>query len=189
MEQGSGVCPRGAVSLRLPRKRGKRKTISVKELNEDLNVIGVALGRIPSGCSILTAQHAGRSSGVLVSWVQQAAFTPPSVTVGLKRDRPIAALINDAQRFLLNVIGEDGVTMLQHFGKGFPPEEDAFAGLEVEATDFGPLLKACSAFLGCRVRQVVPIGDHDLYVAEVVAAEADHETKPYVHLRKSGRSY
>ncbi len=126
---------------------------------------------------------------MLVSWVQQAEFTPPSVTVGLKRDRPIVALINDSRRFLLNVIGEDGVRMLQHFGKGFSVKEDAFAGLEIEATDFGPLLKACSAFLGCRVRQVVPVGDHDLYVAEVVAAEADIGTKPYVHLRKSGRSY
>ena len=161
----------------------------MKELSEDLNVIGTALGRIPSGCSILTAQHAGRSSGLLVSWVQQAAFTPPTLTVGLKRGRPIGALINDSRHFLLNVIGENEVKMLQHFGKGYSVKEDAFAGLEIAATDFGPLLKACRAFLGCQVRQVVPVGDHDLYVAEVVVAEADMRTKPYVHLRKSGRSY
>src|SRR5437868_5578486 len=50
--------------------------------------IGKALGKVPSGVYILTATHAGESSALLVSWVQQAAFAPPSLTIAMARERP-----------------------------------------------------------------------------------------------------
>lgn len=151
--------------------------------------IGAAIARIPSGCSILTVEHAGRSTGMLVSWVQQAAFAPPSITVAVKQGRPANLLIDAAQRFVLNVVGEDPKLMFKHFGKGFSLEEDAFFGRSVERHDFGPLLTECIAQLGCRCIQRIPAGDHDLLLAEVVWARASEGSKPYVHLRKSGLSY
>jgi flavin reductase (DIM6/NTAB) family NADH-FMN oxidoreductase RutF len=156
---------------------------------EDLETIGVALGRIPSGCSILTAVHDGRSTGLLVSWVQQATFDPPAITVCLKQGRPASQLINASGRFLLNVIGEDSKTLFHHFGKGFALEEDAFNGLSVRETAFGPLIESCIAHLGCKVAKTVPVGDHDLYVGEVVAAGVVEGAKPYTHLRKNGLAY
>lgn len=151
--------------------------------------IGAAIGRIPSGCSILTVEHDGRSTGMLVSWVQQASFTPPSITVAVKQGRPASALIEGAKRFVLNVVGEDPKVMFKHFGKGFSLEEDAFAGRIVEQGEFGPMLSECIAQLGCRMIQKVAAGDHDLYLAEVVSARSAEWAKPYVHLRKSGLSY
>lgn len=158
-------------------------------MKEDLDRIGTAIGRIPSGCSILTAAHNGRATGVLASWVQQAAFEPPSVTVCLKQDRPATELVDSAQQFLLNVVGEDPTTMFKHFGKGYSLEEDAFTGLDVRDTDFGPLIESCIAHLGCRVVNSVPVGDHALYVAEVVAAGFVEDARPYTHLRRSGLTY
>lgn len=156
---------------------------------EDLDTIGAAIGRIPSGCSILTAAHDGLSTGVLVSWVQQATFEPPSITVCLKRGRPAAGLIDSSERFLLNVIGEDHTPLFKHFGKGFSLEEDAFAGLAVRETAFGPLIESCIAHLGCTVTEKVSIGDHDLYVGEVTAAGVVEGARPYTHLRRNGLSY
>ena len=166
-------------------------------LERDRDKIGLALGRIPSGCSILTVEHAGRSSGLLVSWVQQAAFEPPSITACVKRGRPIAQLIDAAQRFLLNVIGEDPAAMFRQFGRGFSLDEDAFHGLPIKPTEFGPMLvlersegiQGCIAYLGCRMTQRIAVGDHDLYVAEVVAAASVNGAKPYTHVRSTGLSY
>jgi len=155
----------------------------------DRDNIGAAIGRIPSGCSILTVEHEGRSTGVLVSWVQQAAFEPPSVTVCLKQGRSAGELVDRSKRFLLNVIGHDPNAMFKHFGKGFSLDEDAFAGLAVRRTDFGPLLESCIAHLGCEVRDTVAVGDHHLYVAEVRAANVTAGATPYTHLRKSGLTY
>lgn len=158
-------------------------------LKENLDAIGEAIGRIPSGCSILTVEYDGRSTGVLVSWVQQAAFEPPTVTVCLKHGRAVVELIEGSQRFLLNVIGKDPSAMFKHFGRGYSLEADAFAGLATRATDFGPLIESCIAHLGCEVSNKVPVGDHDLYVAEVVAAESKEGEESYTHLRRNGLTY
>ena len=158
-------------------------------LFDDLETMGAAIGRIPSGCSILTAVHDRRSTGILVSWVQQAAFEPLSVTVCLQRGRAAAGMIDASHRFLLNMIGEDPSALFKHFGKGFSLEDDAFAGLSIRDTDFGPLIESCIAHLGCVVKNKVVIEDHDLYVGEVAAAGVVEGAQPYTHLRKSGLTY
>jgi len=151
--------------------------------------IGAAVGLIPSGCSILTVAQGDRFNGMLVSWVQQAAFEPMTVSVSVKRGRPAQPLIDEAGRFVLNVVGEDPSAMFKHFGKGFAPDEDAFDGIRVASSDYGPLLPDCIAQLGCRVIHKVDAGDHDLYLARVESAFVTTDAKPYVHLRKSGLTY
>jgi flavin reductase (DIM6/NTAB) family NADH-FMN oxidoreductase RutF len=158
-------------------------------VNEAQETIGAALGRIVGGCSVLTTQHSGRSNGLLVSWVQQAAFDPPSVTVCLKQGRPAARLIDGSKRFLLNVIGECTTPVLKHFGRGFSLEEDAFSGLVTNPTEFGPMLMDCIAHLGCVVQDRVAVGDHDLYIAKVVAGGAVDGAKPLIHIRETGLAY
>lgn len=158
-------------------------------LSTQRETIGSAVGRIPSGCAILTVQHAGRATGVLVSWIQQAAFEPLMLSVALKHGRPAQELIDAAGRFALNLIGEDPTSMFRHFGRGFGLDEDAFTGLQIEASDFGPLLQTAIAHLGCEVKSRVPAGDHQLYVVEVRAGWARPGAKPYVHTRNSGLSY
>lgn len=167
----------------------RRAEVEQRTLLEDVNTIGAAIGRIPSGCSILTAVHNGRSTGLLVSWVQQAAFDPPTLTACLKHGRPAVEVIDASERFLLNVIGVDSKNLMKHFSRGFSLKDDAFEGLSVRETAFGPLIESCIAHLGCQVTNKVPIGDHYLYVAEVVAGGIVEEASSYTHLRKNGLSY
>ncbi len=153
------------------------------------DTIGAAIGRIPSGCSIMAAAHEGQKTGVLVSWIQQVAFAPPLISVSLKKGRPIVDLVNASGKFMLNVIGEDPSQMFAHFGKGFSLDEDAFEGLSFRTTGFGPIIESCIAHLKCEVRETVAAGDHLLYVAEVTGAGVVEDAKPHLHIRKSGSSY
>jgi flavin reductase (DIM6/NTAB) family NADH-FMN oxidoreductase RutF len=164
-------------------------TVTDRTLSHELNDIAAAIGRLPSGCSILTVAHGDRRTGILLSWIQQAAFEPPLITVCIKNGRCALELIESAGRFLLNVVGDEPAAMFKHFGRGFGPEDDAFHGLVVEPTEFGPSIAECIAHLGCRVVNRVACGDHTLFVAEVVKAAAQDGRKPYVHLRKNGLSY
>jgi flavin reductase (DIM6/NTAB) family NADH-FMN oxidoreductase RutF len=152
--------------------------------------VAAALGRIPSGCFVLSVSHGEQSTGVLVSWVQQASFDPPAITVCLKHGRTAIQWVDASGKFLLNVIGRDtAAAMFRHFGRGFTLGEDAFAGLETEPSEFGPLVRSGIAHLGCRVLNKISAGDHYLYVAEVVWGRADDGREPYTHLRKSGLNY
>lgn len=158
-------------------------------VDENLEKIGAAIGHIPSGCSILTVAREDRATGLLVSWVQQASFDPPLVSVCIKSGRPASQMVEASECFLLNIIGDDPSEMFKHFGKGFAPDDDAFVGISTRTTQFGPLIESCIAHLGCRVTDKLAAGDHDLFIGEVVAGGVVDGTKPYIHIRRNGLSY
>lgn len=149
-----------------------------------------ALGRVTSGIYILTAGAGDRSTGMLASWVQQAGFEPPAVTVAVKRDRYIGDWLTDREPFVLNVVGEGQKEFLKHFGKGFEPGEAAFDGIETVETAAGtPALAGAVASLECRPTQHFDSGDHRVFLAEVTGGSLRSETKPMVHLRRRGDHY
>ncbi len=92
-------------------------------------IVARVLGKLPSGCSILTAAHTGRSTGMLTSWLQQASFQPLLLTVAIKPGRPMPDLIEKSQRFVVNLLGQNPDAFFRHFGRGFAPGEPAFEGL------------------------------------------------------------
>lgn len=148
-----------------------------------------ALGRIPSGCCILTARDGDESNAILASWVQQAGFKPPAVTVAVKHGRPIQKLIDTSKRFVLNIVGEDATPLFRHFGKGFAPGKPAFKGLAVRVEKEGVILEEAIGYLVCKVKGRVETGDHTIYVGEVTGGNAGAGAKPHVHLRASGLKY
>lgn len=155
------------------------------------NQIGAALGRIASGMFVVTAKKGKQSNGFLASWVQQAAFEPPMVSVSVKKGRPIEGLLEDGKTFAVHVLGTGNKELVRHFGKGFGPDEDAFAGIETTVWDDGtPILKDSLAYLVCKVAGKIEAGDHSVYLGRVVdGAIQDSEGKPSTHLRESGLRY
>ncbi|HKQ49756.1 MAG TPA: flavin reductase family protein [Phycisphaerae bacterium] len=151
--------------------------------------VGRALGRIPSGCAIVTARSGEKCTGMLGSWVQQAGFEPPMISVAIRRGRPIEGLIEASGEFVINLLGEDPTAMFRHFGKGFELGQDAFAGLAVKEVACGIEIADQVARLSVRVRGRCEAGDHVIYVGEVVEASAKEAGRAYVHTRKSGWSY
>src|SRR6266446_4493075 len=87
--------------------------------------LGQALGRIPSGLYILTVTHEGRSTGMLASWVQQAGFDPPMVTVAIAGQRYVGDWVAASGRFTLNQLPAGSKALIRHFGRGFAPEAPA----------------------------------------------------------------
>src|SRR5262245_41503061 len=106
------------------------------------------LGQIPSGVSILTARAGKQSTGMLASWVQQAGFEPPTITVAVKKGRPIESIMATSGHFVLNLLSEDRSQMFKHFGKGFAPDEPAFTGLAVHDVAQGVVIDVCLSHLG-----------------------------------------
>jgi flavorubredoxin/flavin reductase (DIM6/NTAB) family NADH-FMN oxidoreductase RutF len=169
----------------------RAKTIAaMKSLDGDLDK---ALGRLSGGLYVVTARQEERASAMVASWVSQASFEPPGLTVAVAKDRAIEALMQVGDRFVLNVLREDNHQgLLRHFLKRFPPGADRFAGvatLEGVATG-GPVLGDALAYLGCRVLQRMEGPDHWIIYAEVEQGNvADTEASTAVHHRKVGNHY
>ena len=149
------------------------------------------LGRVPSGIYILTIGRDERATGMLASWVMQAGFDPPCVTVAVKRGRYVAEWLAAGEPFVLNVVGEKQHQFLKHFGKGFEPGEAAFEGIDVEVASNGvPALNGVVGRLECLPVSHVDSGDHLIFLATVTGGSlTSTDLPPMVHVRKSGANY
>jgi len=148
------------------------------------------LGRVVSGIYILTAGAGDRATGMLASWVMQAGFEPPMVSVAVKSGRYLGDWITDGEPFVLNIVAEKQLDLLKHFGKGFEPDEAAFEGLNIGRCPRGvPILEDCLGHLECEPVSHVDSGDHRIFLARVVRGALRNDASPMVHIRKSGGTY
>ena len=154
------------------------------------SAIAAVLGKVPSGLFVLTVRRGDHETGMLASWVMQAGFEPPMVTVAVKQNRYIAQWLEEKHHFALNLLGEDQKNLLSHFGRGFEPGQRAFDGLKTHHTHSGvPTLADALGYLECQPLSHLDSGDHRVYLAEVTAAHLTSQSQPYVHIRKNGLRY
>ncbi len=173
----------------------KAKSIAaLKAIDGDLDK---ALGRLSGGLYVVTARQEdgadGRSGAMVASWVSQASFDPPGITVAVAKDRAIETLMQVDDRFVLNILRQEGhQELLRHFLRRFPPGADRFAGVGIleGVASGGPVLADALAYLGCRVAQRMEGPDHWIIYAEVEQGKvADTEALTAVHHRKVGNHY
>ena len=162
-------------------------------ISDDLKqTAGKALGRVPSGVYILTAAHGGDATAMMASWVQQAGFDPPAVSVAMAKGRPIVELIAASRTFALSIIPEGDSSLMKRYARGVKPGDDPFAGVETFATPSGiPAMKTALAWLECRLIHTCAFGgDHDLLIGEVVAGNIlQAGGTAFMHQRGSGFHY
>lgn len=160
---------------------------------EPREAIGRVLGRTPSGIFVLTAADGnGNETGLLVSWVQQASFEPPMVTVAVNRERYLHQWLEGSPRMAINLVGESQSSLLKHFARGFEPGQPAFNGLEIRRGTTGvPVLASALGTLEGRVAGQMEAGDHVIYLLEISHASLGDaiDEQPMVHVRKSGFRY
>jgi flavin reductase (DIM6/NTAB) family NADH-FMN oxidoreductase RutF len=150
-----------------------------------------ALGRVPSGLFILTVRHGDRVTGMLASWVQQAGFEPPMLTVALQKDRFVVDWVRSSGRFVLNQVPAGNKSLLRHFAKGFAPSEPAFKGVAVAREELaGPVLAEALGHLEVELVDEVTGGDHVVILGRIVGGGLIHEeAQPMIHVRRNGLHY
>jgi flavin reductase (DIM6/NTAB) family NADH-FMN oxidoreductase RutF len=153
--------------------------------------LAAALGRVPSGLFILTVRHGDRATGMLASWVQQAGFEPPMLTVALQKDRFVADWVRSSGRFVLNQVPAGNKSLLRHFAKGFAPADLAFKGVAIAQEILaGPVLAESLGHLEVERKDEVSGGDHVVILGRIVGGGLIHpEAQPMIHVRRSGLHY
>ncbi|WP_437224789.1 flavin reductase family protein [Planctomicrobium sp. SH661] len=152
------------------------------------------LGQIPSGLSILSARNAeGAETGMLASWVQQAAFSPPAITLAVNKSRYLHSWLQTGISVAISLVGDTQKQLLGHFGKGFEPGAPAFEGLKIERTPAGlPVLAESLGWLEGTVSDSMDAGDHAVFLVQLTNSGAGPllgKERPWVHVRKNGLHY
>jgi len=151
-----------------------------------------AVGRIVGSLCVLTAKQDDISSAMLASWVSQASFSPPGLTIAVAKDRAVESLTHSGNKFVLNILREGNhLGLMKHFLKPFGPGQDRFADVaSQEAENGSPVLTDALAYLECSVENRMESGDHWLVYATVDNGKLlDNDGITAVHHRKTATHY
>ena len=147
-----------------------------------------ALRMISYGMYILTSKFEDDYCAATVTWVSQASFDPTLISVCIKGDSASYAVVKGRGEFLLQLLGDDQKDLADSFFKPTIPENGFINGQKYQLQDDLPLLMAVPAYIKCSVLEILEKGDHPLFLAEVIDAVINEESKP-LELRKTDWSY
>ncbi|MEL6578990.1 MAG: diflavin flavoprotein [Cyanobacteria bacterium J06621_12] len=173
-------------------KRARQKVRQAQGLDSDVDRTAKAVGRLVGSMCIVTTKKDEVSGAMLASWVSQATFNPPGLTVAVAKERAIESLLFKGNSFVLNVLPEGKhLPLMKHFLKPFAPGEDRFEGVATAEAENGcPILSDSLAYVECQVANRMECGDHWLLYA---VAEQGNVLQPdsvtAIHHRKSGTHY
>jgi flavin reductase (DIM6/NTAB) family NADH-FMN oxidoreductase RutF len=168
---------------------------SLKDSSEE---IGSILGRIPGGLFVVTWQENGVDKTMLTSWLMQAGFNPPAISIAVGNGRHfLSAVLSGDFHFVVNVLSENQRRLLGRFGKPPVVEDEPFAGLDIKRVSCGAgVLPGVVGWMECKARPAFLSsdtdqcrGDHSIVIADICAGEINSTETPIVHLRKSGLHY
>lgn len=169
-----------------------KKAKKVRSPRQPATNVEQAVGRIVGSLCVVTAKQEDVASGMLASWVSQATFNPPGLTVAVAKDRAVESLMYPGGQFVLNILAEGKhLSLMKHFLKPFGPAEDRFTGIATEIADNGsPILSDALAYLECSVSSRMECGDHWVIYAIVKNGKLiETDALTAVHYRKSGNHY
>jgi flavin reductase (DIM6/NTAB) family NADH-FMN oxidoreductase RutF len=140
------------------------------------------LWSLPYGLYVVGSRAGERRNGMTINFVSQVSMNPKLMGIGVEAEAVTHELITEGGVFALNTISREDRSIVRKFTK--PVEVDAEAST-LNGFPFhdgltgAPILDQAVAFVDCEVRQALDLGDHTLFIGEVVDAgfQADEDTE------------
>jgi flavin reductase (DIM6/NTAB) family NADH-FMN oxidoreductase RutF len=130
------------------------------------------LWTFPSGLYVVGSRAGDRRNGMTSNWITQLSFDPKLVGVSVEQTAFTHELISEGGSFTINTVDREDRAIVRKFTKPveiigntmneFPYHDGAITG--------APVLDQAVAFVECEVRSAVEVGDHTLFIGEVVNA-------------------
>ena len=131
-----------------------------------LPAVLVSCGETPASYNLLT-----------VAWTGTVCSDPPMCYVSIRPERHSYAIIRRTGAFVINLTTEAMARATDWCGvrSGRDCDKWSETGLTPvpASTVAAPLVGEAPVSIECRVRQVIPLGSHDMFLAEVTAVQVD----------------
>ena len=147
-----------------------------------------SLRMLSYGVYILSSVNKGEYCVSTITWVSQASFEPPMISVCIKRNSASYEIVKKRGEFILHLLGDNQKELASTFFKHTIFENEKLNGQEFSLENNLPLLKDIPAYIQCKVVEILENGDHPLFLAEVVDAKINNDSNP-LELRKTGWTY
>ncbi|MCT4686814.1 flavin reductase family protein [Vallitalea sp.] len=129
---------------------------------------------------------------ITIAWTGTICTNPPMTYISVRPSRHSYNIIKESKEFVINLSCEKLVRAVDYCGVKSGKNIDKFKemkltiekGREVEA----PLIAESPVNIECKVKEIIKLGSHDMFMAEVVAVNADEkylDNNNKFHLDKS----
>jgi len=153
----------------------------MREHLEPLDAVALrrAFGCFATGVTVVTSRASdGSLIGVTANSFTSVSLDPPLLLVSLSHRLRSLPALRKAGHFTVNVLGASQQELAAIFAK---PATDKWHGVACDRGAKGaPVLEDAVAVYECETSNIVPAGDHDLYLGRVIRMSALPDAAPLV---------
>lgn len=121
----------------------------------------------------------GNDNVLTIAWAGTVCSNPPMVSISVRPERHSYPMIKETGEFVINLTTKDLTFATDYCGVKSGKDIDKFEKLQLhkeKAAVVGcPLIKESPVNIECKVKEVLALGSHDMFVAEVVAVHVDEQ--------------
>ena len=129
------------------------------------------LWTLPSGLYVVGSRAGERRNGMTINWSTQVSFDPKLVAISVEKSAFTHELISEGKVFALNTVSRADRAIVRKFTKPVEVDGTTMNGFPFhDGVTGAPILDQAPAYLDCEVRQSVEVGNHTLFIGEVVDA-------------------
>ena len=131
----------------------------------------------PYTVALVGARSGGRVNFMSCAWHTALSFAPPLFGVLISKKRFTHEVISEAREFTVNFLSFERIKLSAQMGRKSGHDLDKIKEFGVRLRPGkvleSPFIEEAYASFECRLAEVRPFGDHDLFVGEVLAVHED----------------
>lgn len=116
---------------------------------------------------------------ITIAWTGTICSSPAMVSISVRKNRYSYDIIKETGEFVINLVTEDLVKACDYCGVRSGKDVDKFQEMGLTASESytvdAPGIGECPVNLECKVKQVIELGSHDLFLAEVTGVVIDDQ--------------
>ncbi|GAA0718099.1 flavin reductase family protein [Clostridium malenominatum] len=128
---------------------------------------------------VTSSNKEGKNNVFTVGWVGTACTRPPMITISIRPERLSYEYIKETKEFVVNLPPKSLVKEVDFCGVRSGKNIDKIKHLNLTLEDSEkvkvPGIKECPVALECKLKEIIPLGSHDLFLAEVLSVRVDED--------------
>lgn len=128
---------------------------------------------------VTCADNEGKANIITLAWAGTVNSEPPMLSISVRKERYSHRLISEKGQFAVNLTTQKLAYATDLCGVKSGRDVDKFqaAGLTAEKASVidVPIIKESPVSLECVVKNVLELGSHDMFIAEIVAVDVQDE--------------
>lgn len=144
---------------------------------------GAMLNPVPA---VMVSCGSRKPNIITIAWTGIVNSNPPMTYISVRKERYSHNIIENTGEFVINLCSEELAFATDFCGVGSGRDTDKFKEMKLtpERAEIVrcPMIKESPVNIECRVREIIELGSHDMFIADILKVHVDEQ-----YIDRSGR--